>query len=614
MIEQGLFRITISIVCTLSLYLFSAGQTFEKLPLDPNGIDEDLILGYVHNAAEDSLSLITSSFLSYAQNEDPSRLAEAYYYRAMYTSFIFDYPETIVLTQMGLNQKETSVDLLDRIHKLSSTAHLFSGNLDSANYHLDVILEHEDSVDPEFLAEVYYARYQIQFTEGQDEKALENLYKSLELFEASGDYSFAATIRSYIGVIYHRMDRDSLAMVYQQEALDYFIENDELDNASYVYLERGNMLIDLGRYTNAIEDLQTGIDISQEIGHIGNVANGLNILGRALARNGDIKGGIEKNRQALALCRDYQIPIGIASCEVDLATLFLDIQEADSSLKYSIELYEISRREGFPDYEEDATDLLARTYAMKNDFDQAYKFRTKHLAIKDSIYSQETAEKMAELREVYEREKNLREVESLKNQAKIERLKRNGLLGGMGLLLLLSGIIVNRELQRRKKSRLLLEAELELKEARNEKLRQKIEFKNRELSSNALNMARKNEFLQTIDEKLKSISIEGEAAKSIHELKNDLRIEGQMENNWDQFMSQFKETDPSFYQKLNESYPDLSKGELRLSALIRMNLGNKEIARMLNISDEGVKKARYRLRKKLDLLQEDSLEAKLLSL
>jgi len=39
-----------------------------------------------------------------------------------------------------------------------------------------------------------------------------------------------------------------------------------------------------------------------------------------------------------------------------------------------------------------------------------------------------------------------------------------------------------------------------------------------------------------------------------------------------------------------------------------MNLGSKEIASILNISDMGVKKARYRLRKKLSLNSEESLE------
>ncbi len=41
---------------------------------------------------------------------------------------------------------------------------------------------------------------------------------------------------------------------------------------------------------------------------------------------------------------------------------------------------------------------------------------------------------------------------------------------------------------------------------------------------------------------------------------------------------------------------------------MKMNLTSKEIANILNISNDGIKKARYRLRKKLDLETKDSLE------
>ena len=45
-----------------------------------------------------------------------------------------------------------------------------------------------------------------------------------------------------------------------------------------------------------------------------------------------------------------------------------------------------------------------------------------------------------------------------------------------------------------------------------------------------------------------------------------------------------------------------------------VNLNSKDISRMLNISDEGIKKARYRLRKSLDLQTDDCLEGFILSL
>jgi DNA-binding CsgD family transcriptional regulator len=49
-------------------------------------------------------------------------------------------------------------------------------------------------------------------------------------------------------------------------------------------------------------------------------------------------------------------------------------------------------------------------------------------------------------------------------------------------------------------------------------------------------------------------------------------------------------------------------------ALLKMNLSNKEIANILNISGAGIKKARYRLRKKLGLETTDSLEELVITL
>ena len=63
-----------------------------------------------------------------------------------------------------------------------------------------------------------------------------------------------------------------------------------------------------------------------------------------------------------------------------------------------------------------------------------------------------------------------------------------------------------------------------------------------------------------------------------------------------------------FFAKILKDYkPDLSNYELKLCALIRLNLNMKEMATILGISAESVKTARYRLRKKLALSREENL-------
>ena len=62
-----------------------------------------------------------------------------------------------------------------------------------------------------------------------------------------------------------------------------------------------------------------------------------------------------------------------------------------------------------------------------------------------------------------------------------------------------------------------------------------------------------------------------------------------------------------FLVLLKEKHPTITPHELKLSAYLRMNLSSKEIAQLLNISLRGVEIGRYRLRKKLNLVAEQSL-------
>ena len=63
----------------------------------------------------------------------------------------------------------------------------------------------------------------------------------------------------------------------------------------------------------------------------------------------------------------------------------------------------------------------------------------------------------------------------------------------------------------------------------------------------------------------------------------------------------FERVHVDFFNRLLMINPDLTKRELRLCAFVKMDLSNKEIAPLLNISVRGVETGRYRIRKKLDI-------------
>ena len=57
----------------------------------------------------------------------------------------------------------------------------------------------------------------------------------------------------------------------------------------------------------------------------------------------------------------------------------------------------------------------------------------------------------------------------------------------------------------------------------------------------------------------------------------------------------------SYLNKLKAEHPELTPYELRLCAYMKSNLSTKEIATILNILPESVKKAKQRLRRKVNI-------------
>ena len=79
------------------------------------------------------------------------------------------------------------------------------------------------------------------------------------------------------------------------------------------------------------------------------------------------------------------------------------------------------------------------------------------------------------------------------------------------------------------------------------------------------------------------------------------------ETPWEEFELRFEKVHTGFFKKLNECYSDLSIGEKRLCAYLRLNMTTKEIATLTHSSVRTIQQARYRLRKHLGIGKDEDL-------
>ena len=119
----------------------------------------------------------------------------------------------------------------------------------------------------------------------------------------------------------------------------------------------------------------------------------------------------------------------------------------------------------------------------------------------------------------------------------------------------------------------------------------------------ALQIFQKNELMNDLKEQMEKTS-QDVNQDSFNKLMNkNLNYEKE----WADFNTYFESVNKNFYAKLKQDYPDISPNDLKICALIKLNLSTKEMAGILNISPDSVKTARYRLRKKLQMNSEDNL-------
>jgi len=93
---------------------------------------------------------------------------------------------------------------------------------------------------------------------------------------------------------------------------------------------------------------------------------------------------------------------------------------------------------------------------------------------------------------------------------------------------------------------------------------------------------------------------------SIERMIREIHSDGAT-SSWNQIEQRIKDTDQQFFRSLGEKHPNLTPAEMKLCLYLRMNLSTKEISGMTFQTYDSVRIARTRLRKKLNLGNEENL-------
>lgn len=266
---------------------------------------------------------------------------------------------------------------------------------------------------------------------------------------------------------------------------------------------------------------------------------------------------------------------------------YLELKDYKKALEYFSKGKDFASKVGSVNFMTDWGAIMAKAYAASGNPSAAYKLLSEHQVLKDSIMNQNRVKAIAEMQVKYEAEKKQQEIELLKKEKALQLLttRNQQLMFGAAFILvvLAAGVFYFKSQADRQK---------------NIRLNEKVDSQNRELSTIAMLVTKKNQALTLLKEKLEKISKESPQTNHVNSVLKDIDNEIAFDEEWDTFKYHFEKVHPEFFSKLKQAAPNLSVTELRLCAYLKSNLSTKEISQLTNTTVRSVQQAKYRINQK----------------
>ncbi|WP_158859814.1 tetratricopeptide repeat protein [Lunatibacter salilacus] len=435
----------------------------------------------------------------------------------------------------------------------------------------------------DLLVENYNFQGRLHYKTSSPEEALIMHQKAYDLAFQDGNILGQATSMGWIGGMYEKMGAYSEALTCQWSAKALFEEN-QLDSLSAEINENlGSIYEDLEAFDSALYYFDAAYQLNLASGDSLKLINTINNLGDIYRKKGQMKKALATSSQALELSRMLREPYQLSSAMRD----------------------------------------VAKAHHESGDFQKAYAYLDSSRIEYQEIYNRESARQLALMKELFEVRIKDQEINEL-----TRKQNWNNQLKVLLVLLILaivafSLVVFSRQKLKSKAAeesmiqqkavldtrQKLIETELANVQLKERQMKMDLEANAKALAAETLHVIDKNRVLEELRKRLSSTLEDDpkEQKKKIRNLIKMIDFNLVHETDWNVFRNNFEKIHEDFFVNLNHVSNNLSPADLKLATLMKLNLGSKDIASTLGISQDSLRISRYRLRKKLDLKNGESL-------
>lgn len=469
------------------------------------------------------------------------------------------------------------------------------------------------------------ASIQLESDEGL---ALKLYYQAMTVFEREQYNPGIAKVYNILGIYKSSLRQYDTAKILLNKAIEL---NQKAGNKYYLIENKGNLAYVLeqeGRFEDAEKILRELIDQLTQLNDSINLQFIYFNHSLLAEKMGNLNLSMNSLEKAICIAEPVMDSMLLPALYGKKGELYFGQGKMDSSLIFLNKSASWAHAIDDPENEIQALVRLAGIDSLKGNFHEAYLKNRSISILKDTVYERRIRNNIRTTELTYENEK-------IKTNLEIQKLKEKGTSRQRLLYLVLFivsviaigllALVLFLQTKNYHKNRLIIENELRIKDLemnkvqqekeidrlKLEKIKEELKVKDRELVSIALNVDQKKEFLGLIRRKIKESAQNGSEKESVNEINKLLSTVGMQLNqsgDTDLFNKRFSMIHENFFKGIKQKHPELTKSDLRFCAYLKIHLSSSQIANILNVSQEAIRKTRYRLRKKMGLAVKESLE------
>ncbi|HEY8933610.1 MAG TPA: tetratricopeptide repeat protein [Cyclobacteriaceae bacterium] len=423
---------------------------------------------------------------------------------------------------------------------------------------------------------------------GDDLKAIQSLREASSIFEEINDIKQAAQAYNGIGVIYEDQRDTNEALAYFKRAYSLWGKIDYKDGECMGLLNLGSVYEDMNKDQHALLYYERALMLSERMHNEKRIGSALFSIGSIYLKKKEYTKSLDYERRAL----DYFIKANSSVMQGRvynaLSQIYLNQNQPAEALRMAEQSIKLTAAITSKNDLRDGYHQASKAAEKLNDYVKAYKFQSLYIVLNDSLQNSVSAASIEKIKSKYKLEEKESAIALLREENKVIIFRRNMFIIILTGLLIISFLIYNRY-------RLITQRKLQLKKQL--------------LDLSTQNLIEKSETINRINQELEHFKSQS-SDESIQIVKIDKILQSNIltDDDWNSFKIAFGDIYPSFFSMLKHKCPGITVSETRLCSLIKLKLSIKEMASMLGISPESVKTSRYRLKKKLNLAENETLE------